>query len=130
LSARKARAARSAATQRARMGASATTFRGIEFSRRNAQQRPARMYGGPFLRLREHLEHASVATTSNHETAKPPVPDFARPPPLSRAFFWTHRAIGANRRSLQWGMTAAAMPLDPLARIQVSRKATNRIYVA
>ena len=32
------------------------------------------------------LKHAGVVTTSNHETGKPPVRDFARPaPPLSRA---------------------------------------------
>ncbi len=39
------------------------------------------MYGGPFCVGRSILKRAGVVTTSNRETGKPPVHDFARPAP-------------------------------------------------
>jgi hypothetical protein len=35
------------------------------------------------------LKHAGVVTTSNHETGKPPVPDFARPAPRCAGLFFS-----------------------------------------
>ena len=50
------------------------------------------------MRCGSILKHASVATTSSHETGKPPVPDFARSaaPALSRAFL-----LGLSPHSLR-----------------------------